>query len=68
MAPRRFAREWWWVGEVEVETAGGAGLGASTPHLASPLEGGRDELGKGVGWVVVGSCLRRNDGSVFVRV
>ena len=23
-------------------------LGASTPHLASPLKGGRDELGKGV--------------------
>ena len=37
-----------------------------TPHLASPLEGGRDELGKE--WVVGGvvrlrgSCLRRNDG------
>ena len=28
-------------------------LGAPTPHLASPLEGGRDELGKGVVWVYV---------------
>ena len=33
----------------------------STPHLTSPLEGGRDELGKGC-WGEVGSCLRRNDG------
>ena len=42
----------------------------STPHLTSPLEGGRDELGKG--WWVPAcagmtewgarSCLRRNDG------
>ena len=35
-----------------------------TPHLASPLKGGRDELGErgtGVGRVG-GSCLRRNDG------
>ena len=33
-----------------------------TPHLTSPLKGGRDELGKE--WVLgrVGSCLRRNDG------
>ena len=37
-------------------------LGAShTPHLTSPLKGGRDELGRrGERWV--GSCLRRNDG------
>ena len=37
-------------------------LGTPTPHLTSPLEGGRDELGRGrvLGWV--GSCLRRNDG------
>ena len=37
----------------------------STPHLTSPLSGGRDELGKGGGkgcWGEVGSCLRRNDG------
>ena len=42
--------------------AGGGGSRCSTPHLTSPLEGGRDELGKGwvLGWV--GSCLRRNDG------
>ena len=33
----------------------------STPHLTSPLEGGRDELGEEV-WVRGGSCLRRNDG------
>ena len=33
----------------------------STPHLTSPLKGGRDELGKGC-WGEVGSCLRRNDG------
>ena len=43
-----------------------------TPHLASPLKGGRDELGKGRGWWLgrrdargacrAGSCLRRNDG------
>ena len=34
-----------------------------TPHLTSPLKGGRDELGRrGVGaWVERGSCLRRND-------
>ena len=35
-------------------TAGGGGSGPLTPHLASPLKGGRDELGKewGVwGWV-----------------
>ena len=33
-----------------------------TPHLTSPLKGGRDELGREwvLGWV--GSCLRRNDG------
>ncbi len=37
-------------------------LGTLTPHLTSPLEGGRDELGKGVGVEVSGSCLRRNDG------
>ena len=41
---------------------GGAGSWCSTPHLTSPLEGGRDELGKGVGVGWVGSCLRRNDG------
>ena len=37
-------------------------LAAPTPHLTSPLEGGRDKLGKErvLGWV--GSCLRRNDG------
>ena len=33
----------------------GGGSVHPTPHLTSPLEGGRDELGKG-------SCLRRNDG------
>ncbi len=44
-------------------TISGVGSVRRTPHLASPLEGGRDELGKGVGGVVgVGSCLRRNDG------
>ena len=32
------------------------------PHLTSPLDGGRDELGEGVGVGVGGSCLRRNDG------
>ena len=50
---RGFARGWW-VGEVEEGTDGGARLGAPTPHLASSLKGGRDELGKGVGlgWVV----------------
>ncbi len=36
-----------------------AGSQRLTPHLASPLEGGRDELGKR--WVRFGSCLRRND-------
>ena len=47
-------------------SASGAGSGSRrpTPHLTSPLEGGRDELGK-MGDVVVGevggSCLRRND-------
>ena len=34
----------------------------STPHLTSPLEGGRDELGRGRELGRVGSCLRRNDG------
>ena len=44
-------------------TIGGVGSVRRTPHLTSPLKGGRDELGKGVGGVVgVGSCLRRNDG------
>ena len=37
-----------------------------TPHLTSPLKGGRDELGKGGegsgGGGRAGSCLRRNDG------
>ena len=39
-------------------------LRRSTPHLASPLEGGRDELGGGgkLGGGGGGSCLRRNDG------
>ena len=32
----------WWRG-----TSGGAGSLPPTPHLASPLKGGRDELGKG---------------------
>ena len=41
-------------------------LAAFHPHLTSPLEGGRDELGKDWGWGWVGSCragscLRRND-------
>ena len=36
---------------------GGVGLRRSTPHLASPLEGGRDELGEG--WVLVGWWARR---------
>ena len=30
--------------------AGGGGSGLRTPHLASPLEGGRDELGGGMKW------------------
>ncbi len=58
--------------------AGGGGSRPRTPHLTSPLEGGRDELGKGGmreagGWWdelgmggdgggSAGSCLRRNDG------
>ena len=44
------AREW------RMREGGGGGvsggwwlLGAPTPHLTSPLVGGRDELGKGVG-------------------
>ena len=50
----------------EVGVADRTGTGGcsrrSTPHLTSPLKGGRDELGKG--WVLrrLGSCLRRNDG------
>ena len=32
----------------------GAGLRRSTPHLTSPLKGGRDELGKRVGVDSVG--------------
>ena len=46
---------------IEACRTGGGGSRRSTPHLTSPLEGGRDELGKG--WVLgrVGSCLRRND-------
>ena len=43
-------------------SAGGCGLRTPTPHLTSPLEGGRDELGEAVGVGVGGSCLRRNDG------
>ena len=39
----RDGRDWWRV------------LGTLTPHLTSPLKGGRDELGRGVvGWLVVG--------------
>ena len=38
------------------------GLRHSTPHLTSPLEGGRDELEKEWALERVGSCLRRNDG------
>ena len=38
----RDGRDWWRV------------LGTLTPHLTSPLLGGRDELGKGWGWLVVG--------------
>ena len=54
------------VGDRGVQVGGG-GSGRSTPHLTSPLEGGRDEFGEGVGVgmggaVRVGSCLRRNDG------
>ena len=50
----------WWA-TVACSTAG-AGTLRPTPLLVSPLEGGRDELGKEwvLGWV--GSCLRRNDG------
>ena len=39
----------------------GVGSVRRTPHLTSPLEGGRDELGEGMG-ASGGSCLRRNDG------
>ena len=35
----------WWCG-----MGGGAGSVPPTPHLASPLKGGRDELGKGRDW------------------
>ena len=47
------------------QTTDGAGSQLPTPHLTSPLKGGRDELGeRGVGvWEDVGSCLRRDDGS-----
>ena len=49
-----------------VGARGVAGLGwwfvAFHPHLTSPLRGGRDELGKGLVFGRVGSCLRRNDG------
>ena len=47
---------------IGVLAAGGVCSLPLTPHLTSPLVGGRDELGKGwvLGWV--GSCLRRNDG------
>ena len=34
---------------VGARTGGGVGSVRPTPHLASPLEGGRDELGKGSG-------------------
>ena len=34
----------WGIG---VGATGGGGSGLRTPHLASPLEGGRDELGRG---------------------
>ena len=49
---------------IEVCRAGGGGSRRSTPHLTSPLEGGRDEFFLGGGRVLgrVGSCLRRNDG------
>ena len=33
--------------EVAMGISVGLAFGASTPHLASPLPGGRDELGKG---------------------
>ena len=44
--------------------AGGGGSLRPTPYLTSPLEGGRDELGKRCAERArrVGSCLRRNDG------
>ena len=30
-----------------------------TPHLTSPLKGGRDELGKGGRWLMLGARERR---------
>ena len=40
----------WAIGDVRgrsgARTAGGAGAWLLTPHLTSPLEGGRDELGE----------------------
>ena len=52
------ARGWWretgmvegeWRGRSGGGTTGGVGLKASTPHLTSPLRGGRDELGRRCG-------------------
>ena len=41
--------------------AGGGGSQPPTPHLTSPLEGGRDEMGCRRMLGRVGSCLCRND-------
>ena len=42
--------------------------GTPTTHLASPLEGGRDEFGRGWGMRCVGSCLCGNDGEGSAEV
>ena len=51
-------------GDRGVERVVGARARRSTPHLTSPLEGGRDELGEEVGVLVVvlgwrGACGER---------
>ena len=48
--------EWGWRGRLGRERAAGGCSVPLTPHLTSPLKGGRDELGKETGWG------RRGDG------
>ena len=55
--------EWGWRGRLGRERAAGGCSVPLTPHLTSPLKGGRDELGKEAGWGRRGDGRkRRNDG------